>query len=498
MSAITQVQAAVVSAYSSIDSPIATFSSTPPANSIILAAVIANQNSGAVDMTTPPPGFTLITQDEVALAIKVWLYYRVATAGESTSIQPFLSRNTCAALIIANYQGGSTASWIDVFTSAHGSGTSPTTGSIATHTTGIERWVAILGTQYPESFGTPTNSFTALISNNKTPGTGNNEAVTYGLFTRDLPSGTTGPATMAAPISNNRNYAGIIVALQERLPVTYVKTGGLLADASKVSGAKARVINQAGSPISQQTKVSGARSSIYNRTGALITSGVLGGIRPAFYARSGTLKSSATFVTGSTLLLHGATIVRDTTDYIYGVASAKVSTTGTGPQQGAYTSFVPGVTNVHTVSVYLKTFDPVRIRVATAAGVTIESSPTINPTTNWTRVVYTTTAQLLAGTTYRLYIETTQAVAAIFWIDAVQVEEGLVPSPFTVGTKYSGGGPVGAVLREQKPAGLVMTYVVAPGSPTIYPTYQELYDHHMEYEHVMDTEQTYQQVFLAP
>jgi hypothetical protein len=496
VSAITQVQAPVASAFSSQNSPIVTLGSTPPANSIILLAAFANENSGVVDVTTPPSGYTLVTLDETVNSVKVWLYYRVATAGESTSIQLFFNRNACCSLIAANYQGGDTSNWIDVFTSTRGNSTNPNSGSIATHNVGSERWISFLGTMYLEVFGTPTNSFTTLVNNNKNPSSAQ-EGITYGMFTRDLAAPTLGPATMSAPISNSRDWAGIIIALQERVAVTTVKTGGLVVGSTVASGAKSRTIAKTGGTVSD-TKVSGARSSIYNRSGLLVTTGVLGGIRPAFYARAGKLKMDASIFTGTKLLLHGATIVRDTSDYIDGVASAKISTTGTGPQQGAYTTFVPLTTNRHTVSLYLKSFDPVRIRIATASGVNLESGPTINPTINWTRIVYTTTMQLLAGTTYRLYIETTQAVAAIFWIDGVQVEEGLVASPFTVGAKLSGGGPVGAVLREQKPAGLVMTYVVAPGSPTTYPTYQELYDHHMEYEHVMDTEQDYQQVFLAP
>jgi hypothetical protein len=105
---------------------------------------------------------------------------------------------------------------------------------------------------------------------------------------------------------------------------------------------------------------------------------------------------------------------------------------------------------------------------------------------------------LVAGTKYRFVIETTEAVATAFYIDAAQVEVGVVASPFVTGSRPSGLGPVGDIIREQKPAALVGQYVVVPGSPGIWATYQVLYDSHDDYENVLDTKQTYKQAYENP
>jgi hypothetical protein len=499
MSNIVQSQAAVANQFTSENNPYCVLGATAPANSIVLVAVVINENAGNVGVNVDPAGFINIATVQATNAVKLLVYYRVATGADSTTITCNLSRNACCAMMAMNYQGGSTSNWIDVWAQNQGGTTQTYSGTVATNTWGTERWISVLATQNTDVFNNPTNGFSLIAQNNKNPGTAS-DGITWGMFTRDLPSPTTGPATMSATTNQSRVNAGVIVALQERTPITYIRTGGVVSDQAKVSAAKERNVAKVGQTIvSDTTKILGARASVYNRKNILISNAAsIGAVRPAFYTKTGSIKADLSVFSGSKLLVHGATIVRDPLDAIHGVASGKVSTTGNAPFQGAYTYFTPDTTNVHTISLYLKSIDPVRIKITNAGGVFLEASLTIPPTTNWTRQIYTTTIQLLAGTQYRLYVETTQAVATNFWLDGVQVEEGLVASPFTVGAKVSGGGPVGAVLREQKPAGLVMTYIVAPGSPAEYATYQELYDHHLNYTDVMDTEQTYQQVFLAP
>jgi hypothetical protein len=501
MSQIQQAQAPVFADYGGQNSPQISFGSAPPQGSLILLAIFANENSGAVTINSVPSGFTKVQDQDFASAVHVWLYYKIAGASEPTTYQVFLNRNTCCCLIGANYTGVDTSTVLDANATNNGTDTQCNTGSTPTASSVAERYFSIIGCQGNKNqFTSPSDGFSTLLTGGRTAtGGAGNESVTYGLFTKDMPGPSTGPASMHAFISSSANYSALVATFRElpHTPVTWAKTGALVAGGTALSGPKGRTLIKTGSVVGDMKAV-GQRSGTRAKTGTLISDGAaFSGFRPAFYGKKGALIIPGV-VSGAKINFRGATITRITTDFVHGIAAAQVATTGSGPYQGAYTEFTPTQTDPHTASVWLRATVPIRLRIATAAGVTIATSPTIAPTGNWALQSLTPGAALINGTKYRFFIETTQAVATAFFIDAAQVEVGEVASPFTVGSRPSGGGPVGDVIREQKPAGLLGQYLVIPGSPGIWATYQVLYDNHPDYEEVLDSKQTYKQVYTNP
>jgi hypothetical protein len=475
-----------------------TLDSVPPQGSIILWSVVINQYNGYVAVT-PPAGFTAIA-DRTSANMRVLSYYKIAGPSEPRSFVGSTPSSRPIGCIIVNWSGEDSGAPLDVQTSATGNSVNPTTGTVSTSAVIAERHFAHIG--YMQNVGSdltnPTNGYSFII-NTRVSGAGGNENLGFqwGVLERDMPGPSTGPAgcTVTAPIDHD--WAGLVFAIRSyHIPVTYVKTGQITANNVKVSGGKLRSYVKTGSVIGPAS-ARGPRTVTRARAGTLISAGVLNGFRPALYGRTGSLKLTS-ILSGDEVHFRGATITRITTDFLEGIAAAQVATTGAGPYQGAYTEFTPTQTDPHTASIYLRATVPLRLRIATAAGATIDTSATIEPTGNWMRAWLTPGQPMVAGTKYRFFIETTEAVATAFYMDAAQVEVGVVASPFVTGSRPSGLGPVGDIIHEQKPAALVGQYVVVPGTPGIWSTYQVLYDNHIDYEDVIDTKQTYKQAYENP
>jgi hypothetical protein len=499
MSAIKDVQPAVRQPASNEQNPFATFASQPPQGSLILYHLIINQAQGNVTIT-PPTGFTLIQDVGASADMRAAMYYKIAGAGESATITGHLSAGRPCVVFIENWTGHDPAAPIDVHTGQAAPTANPDTGLIQTSSVIAERHSAIFGIQYDEgsNLSNFTNGYTPLLSGRKDTGQANT-SYTYALVDKDMPGPSVGYAgcSCAAPVLHDS--CAIVVAVKEaRTPITYARSGQLTSDSSAVSGYRGIGKAKAGTVIGP-TAARGGRSIVTNKKNILVSFGALSAFRPAFYAKAARLISDNIKISSPYVHFRGATITRITTDFVHGIAGAQVGTTGAAPYQGTYTEFTPQVTDSHTASVYLRSTVPMRLRITVAAtGQNIDTSATIDPLQNWTRVSLTPGAPLVAGTKYRFYIETAQAVATTFFIDAAQVEAGEAPSPFVVGTRPAGGGPVGDVIREQKPGGLLGVYVVVPGAPGIWATYQVLYDNHNDYTNVMDTKQTYKQVWINP
>lgn len=111
-------------------------------------------------------------------------------------------------------------------------------------------------------------------------------------------------------------------------------------------------------------------------------------------------------------------------------------------------------------------------------GATLVSATTPISATQATRIALTATAPSNAVTA-RTGWELTSSVTAneVYLIDAIQFEQNPVATPFTTTSRPIGQGPVGAAIRAQKPAGIILTYTILSGQDfltlrTNYATFQ--------------------------
>jgi hypothetical protein len=495
MSTIVSAQATKFTEYDSQNTPLATFGVAPPQGSVMICILFINVYPGDVTPAMMGTGWVQIATAVSAGHCRITAFYKIAGINEPTAVQAQLGANRPCAIQILNYTGND-PSPIDVSATNSGAGTICDSGTVNTSVAVAERHVAAWVCVRPYAMTGPTNGYTEITSGSHNTGSGN---TSYGYTSaeKDMPSPSTGPAHSTVTKTITDQWAGLVFAIRSVAPITYIKTGQITVDSTAVSSGKFRSLVKTGSVISQMA-VLGGRSGIRAKSGALISSGVLSAFRPGLYGRTGVIKVSSIILSGGEIHFRGATIQRITTDLVHGAASAQVATTGTAPFQGTYTEFTPTQTDPHTASVYVRASEQIRLRITTAAGATISISDVIDPTNNWMRVALTPNQPLVQGTKYRFYIETAVAVATAFLIDAAQIEVGVVASPFVVGTRPAGGGPVGDIIHEQKPAGLLGQYVVVAGAPGIWATYQVLYDNHDDYENVLDSKQTYKQVYQNP
>jgi hypothetical protein len=477
MSSITQVGTTKVQANSNTNNPSVVLDSAP-ADRTMLAIFYVNENAGDVDITMPA-GWTKIAEDGIANAIKVSAWMKIAGTGESTTVQGSLSSARPNALIATVWQGADPTNPLDVFTSLNGAGLFPATGSVAKTGDVPDREFAVLGNQYDETAYTSiTNGYTAITNSSKNTGT-SNTSFTYGFFTKDNSTPNTAAATMGATIGHSRNWGGIVFALQERVPVTYAKTGGIVAG-GQLSGSKARAYGKTGSNIIAAGVIRGAKALNKIKTGSLKLEGAIKGIRPGFNVKTGAIKVDA-IVSANGLHLFSATLTRDLTQRYFGIASGRVSTQGTGPRQGVSIPFTVLRSGTHTASIYTKATVPLRLRVTDESGNTISQTAPIDGIGDWQRFVLTTDAILIRNRVYRIYVETTQAVSTAFWIDGAQVESRKIVSEYVDVTRTEGQGPVGTALRRAKPAALIMDYIILEGQ-----TFRQLRDNHQDFQEVVD------------
>jgi hypothetical protein len=448
LSQITSVQLAKWNASSNTSAPTATFDSPPPLDSIIIAVIALNENAGDIDPTIS--GFTAIVSSNNPGYCRVKAFYKIAGPSESATVTASLSASRPCAIMILNYQNVDTVSPIDVNAANAGTTTTVDSGSAVTGSVVAERHIAAYCSRGHEAAGAPTHYFAQIISSTKDTGNADT-SYGYGVATVDYSGPAAATAHTTWPLANLREWTGLVFTLKQRVTATVAKTAQITAGGTAIRATK---------------------GSIPSKSALLKAVGVIRNLKGG-----------------------RASIIVDNTKRVFGLSSAKVDTIGAIANEGVYWQFTPSATDIYTVSVYLESAANLRLRIATAAGVTVTTGAVIPATNKFTRVKLTSSANLSAGTAYRFYIETAGTIATTFWIDGAQVEQNPDATPFVQGSRPSGQGPVGDILRAQKPAALVMDYVVWIGGPGTYVTYQQVYDNHLTYTHLLQTRQAYQDVY---
>lgn len=480
MSGITFAQVSKKNKTTGASTLAATFASVPPQDSVILVHMMINCDQGPPSPSLSGSGWTLLESDISGSEVGLWTWYKKAGAGENKTVTcSGISSSNASIIVIQNFQGTDPSSPIDVHAHSKGNSSTADSGSVAMHNVVSELVVAAFAQQLATGIGAPTNSFTTDLSDSVSTGTGAwnvSGLVAY----RDYSSPSTGPAHSTASITS-APWVGSVVAIRERLPVTYAKTGTMLMSSSKQSGFKSRDLSKFGFVKMGTSKQSGVRARDFNKTGKIFMgSNAISGSRPGFWVKTGKLVIPVK-VAGQKLYLMRATLTRDTTMHFKGVASGHVHTSGTVANQGIWIPFTPLNGGIHTGSVHLYGNVPLRIRITDSIGTDIAVGNPVDPNNHWVRFILTTPVSLDHDVTYRLYAETVQAVATDFWVDAIQMEQRNAASAYSDGIRAAGFGPVGAALRSQKPAGLVMAYLIQEGQ-----TFEQLRDTHTDFQDVRD------------
>jgi len=185
----------------------------------------------------------------------------------------------------------------------------------------------------------------------------------------------------------------------------------------------------------------------------------------------------------------GSTLTQNLTEQYDGNAAGRIVTDNAGANEGVSVDFVPIRSGKHTASIYAKGSGTIRLRLTDDLDVDIIVGIGVVLDSDWQRLVLTTDTNMLLGSTYRLYVETTAMSSVTFYIDAAQVEQTKTVSPFYPGIRPAGQGLVGTALRAQKPGALIMNYIVIDGQ-----TYRQLRDTHDDYQDVKDSYGTYEEV----
>ena len=198
----------------------------------------------------------------------------------------------------------------------------------------------------------------------------------------------------------------------------------------------------------------------------------------------------------------GVTFARSAEQAMFGSWSGKITTT-TGGTDGAHYNlasggYAPG--DVLTWSIYVRPTVQVTMRLQAHCyngGIgtdTLAGSPTVCPAGVWTRLTMTFTVAPLTNNIYFIVALGGAAVATTIYIDGGQIEKQAVATPYVetngaTASRGMGQGPVGAALRSQKPAGIVMVYNIIPGQ-----TYQQLKTGHPLYSQVKSFYTNYDKV----
>jgi hypothetical protein len=210
--------------------------------------------------------------------------------------------------------------------------------------------------------------------------------------------------------------------------------------------------------------------------------------------------------TGRTTI-NDMTITRDTSQAKYGAASGRLTITGVSNPY-VYPGFVgisgatAGRVFTHTMWIYGagsmigKTWLIGVQEQGGAFGASEQTTTSFTIVAGWQKVTVTRTIIRNDRTSIAGYLQATSTpvIGNTMWLDGVQFEENPAATPYIETSAGSasravGQGPVGAALRSQKPAGIVMIYNVIAGQ-----IYQQLKTGHSPYSAMKAYYTTYDKV----
>lgn len=185
-----------------------------------------------------------------------------------------------------------------------------------------------------------------------------------------------------------------------------------------------------------------------------------------------------------------STIARITTDAWHGTCCARMTATTTGPQAYFFNAIAgaPVPQQAHSASVYVKgegvsIGKQILVRIAETGGAfgdQFGDSAPVLLTNAWQRITVTYTPVRADRTSlYFGVYSSDMTTGQTMLFDAAQLEAKSITTPFVIGSRAVGSGPVGAALRATKPAGVVMVYSVTLGQ-----TYSQLKAGHPLYSQV--------------
>lgn len=183
--------------------------------------------------------------------------------------------------------------------------------------------------------------------------------------------------------------------------------------------------------------------------------------------------SQANLETVSATPTAGATISIDKDQFVFGTGSLKVVTAGAGSAEGIVNSalvtpIIPSKTYI--ASAYIKTSANMVIQITefnSSGSLVGISTQDITANSDWQRVSVTRTFDA-SGVSYYISIKTSGTIATTFWVDGVQLEEGLVATewqpPYSGATAFCLGDMLMPIVNSNEGT-IEMDYYFSGSAP---------------------------------